>query len=952
MRTYSADTPPDMPAGVPVGIPIRDAALPARNAGWVALDTMTNADPSLPASSTIRDDETDDDHAMRSGEVAEALRADVRFLGGLLGRVLTESVGQDLLDDVEKLRALTIGAYEHRGEASLEDAEALVESFSLARAEQVARAFTCYFHLANLAEERHRVRVLLARDPWSTDSRGAAGSFAGAFAALTAEVGEAEARERVANLEFRPVLTAHPTEARRRAVASAIRRISDLVAEHDDPRLGELAKTENERQLLAEIDVLWRTAPLRADRPSPLDEVRTAMNIFDQTLFMVMPKVYRLIDERLKAPDSALRPPEARSFVRMGSWIGADRDGNPFVTAKITRKAAAIASEHVLLGLERATDRIGRTLTLDAGDTPPSPELLGLWRRQRGLAEDLAADVATRSPNEPYRRVLLVIVERIAATRRRDADLAYASPDELLDDLRIVQRSLEAAGDLRNAYGEVQHLIWQVETFGFHLAELEVRQHSKVHRQALEAIAAGARGDEDLDPMSAEVLDVFRTIAQLQNRYGVDAARRYIISFTQSADDIANVFRLAEHALGSAEASPVLDVIPLFETFADLDAAPDILNSMIELPEVQARLEATGRRLEVMLGYSDSSKDVGPVSATLALYAAQDRIAQWAQHNDIVLTLFHGRGGALGRGGGPANEAVLAQPPGSVDGRFKLTEQGEVIFAQYGDPVIAVRHLEQIAAATLMASAPSVGANNARAAAEFTDLAARLDEVSRARFYDLVRSDGFAPWFGRVTPQEEIGLLALGSRPARRGLSLESLEDLRAIPWVFAWTQARINLTGWFGLGSALAAVGDEALLRDAYAKWPLFRTMIDNVEMSLAKTDERLARRYLALGDRDDLADLVLEEMALTREWALRTSGADELLASRPVLRRAVRLRSPYVDALSLLQLRALRSLRKRDALRAENDADNVDKTEQDELRRLLLLSVNGVAAGLQNTG
>ncbi|WP_022900425.1 phosphoenolpyruvate carboxylase [Humibacter albus] len=906
---------------------------------------MTNGAPSIHSPSDASDD-APAARDQRSGEVPEALRADVRFLGELLGRVLAESGGQDLLEDVEKLRALTIGAYERNGEASIEDAEELVAGFSLERAEQVARAFTCYFHLVNLAEERHRVRVLLARDPWSSDGHRATESFASAFAALSEEVGDDEARERVSNLEFRPVLTAHPTEARRRAVAYAIRRISELVAEHDDPRLGALARQENERELLAEIDTLWRTAPLRSNRPTPLDEVRTAMNIFDQTLFQVIPRVYRLIDERLAGADATPRQPEARAFVRFGSWIGADRDGNPFVTSKITRRAAAIASEHVLLGLEHATDRIGRVLTLDARDTPPSSELLDLWQRQRALTEELTTDVATRSPNEPHRRVLLVAAERIAATRKRDADLAYENPQALLDDLRVVQRSLVQAGDERNAYGELQHLIWQVETFGFHLAELEVRQHSKVHRQTLAAIDAKERGEGELDDMSSEVLDVFRVIAQLQNRYGVDAARRYIISFTQSTDDIANVYRLAAHALGSAEAAPVLDVIPLFETFDDLKASTDILEEMIRLPEVAKRLEQTGRRLEVMLGYSDSSKDVGPVSATLALYDAQARIAQWAKRNDIVLTQFHGRGGSLGRGGGPANEAVLAQPPGSVDGRFKLTEQGEVIFAQYGDPVVAVRHLEQIAASTLMASAPSIGERNARAAEQFADLAARLDEVSRERFYQLVRSDGFAPWFGLVTPQEEIGLLALGSRPARRGLSLESLEDLRAIPWVFAWTQARINLAGWFGLGSALAAVGDEKLLQDAYRDWPLFRTLIENVEMSLAKTDDRLARRYLELGDRNDLADLVLEEMALTREWALKASGASELLAGRHVLRRAVRLRSPYVDALSLLQLRALK------ALRSQNDAASIDETQQDELRRLLLLSVNGVAAGLQNTG
>jgi len=891
------------------------------------------------------------DRNTRSGDVPDALRADVRLLGELLGRVLAEAGGDDLLRDVERLRALTIGAYERNGAASIEDAEALVAGFTLERAEHVARAFTCYFHLVNLAEERHRVRVLLARDRYNADASAAAGrqrpvheaaeSFASAMSALIDEVGEDDAHRRLRELEFHPVLTAHPTEARRRAVASSIRRISDLVAAHDDPRVGGVRRAENERMLLAEIDTLWRTAPLRSTRPSPLDEVRTAMNIFDQTLFQAVPQVYRLIDDNLAGADAGARRPAAGAFVRFGSWIGADRDGNPFVTAKLTRGAAAIASEHVLIGLERAASRIGRTLTLDAGDTVPSAELSALWQRQRNLSEELTSEIATRSPNEPHRRVLLLIAERIGATRRRDADLGYGSADELLTELQIIQHSLEAAGDARNAFGEVQHLIWQVETFGFHLAELEVRQHSQVHRSALADIAAHGADSDQLEKQTVEVLDVFRTMAFLQGRYGVDAARRYVISFTQSADDIAAVHRLAEFALGADAATLVLDVVPLFETFADLHASTDILELMIGLPEVSARLHATGRRLEVMLGYSDSSKDVGPVSATLALYDAQARIAQWAQRNDIVLTLFHGRGGALGRGGGPANEAVLAQPPGSVDGRFKLTEQGEVIFAQYGDPVIALRHLEQVAASTLLASAPSVGARNAKAAADFADLAQRMDARSRERFFELVHADGFAPWFAQVTPQEEIGLLALGSRPARRGLSVESLEDLRAIPWVFAWTQARINLTGWFGLGSALAAVGDAEVLRDAYRRWPLFTTMIDNVEMSLAKTDERVARRFLALGGRDDLATLVLDEMELTRRWALIASGSEELLAGRPVLRRAVRLRSPYVDALSLLQLRALRSLR-----------SGATEDEQEGLRRLLLLAVNGVAAGLQNTG
>lgn len=401
------------------------------------------------------------------------------------------------------------------------------------------------------------------------------------------------------------------------------------------------------------------------------------------------------------------------------------------------------------------------------------------------------------------------------------------------------------------------------------------------------------------------------------------------------------MYQLAALVFDDPEHAPVIDAIPLFETFADLEASVEILEGMLLVPAVQARLAANGRRVEVMLGYSDSSKDVGPVAATLALDVAQSKITQWAKRNDITLTLFHGRGGALGRGGGPANRALLAQPAGSVDGRFKLTEQGEVIFARYGDPVIAARHIEQVAAATLLASAPSIERRNEAATQRFSDLASTLDASSRARFFELVRAEGFPQWFGEVTPLEEVGLLPLGSRPARRGLSIESLDDLRAIPWVFSWSQARINLAGWFGLGTALKTAGDLGELRAAYREWPLFGTLIDNVEMSLAKTDARIASRYLALGDRQDLADLVLEEMALTREWVLAITGSDSALSNRRVLGRAVRLRSPYVDALSLLQLRALTRLRK-----------GAEPDEIDQLRHLLLLSVNGVAAGLQNTG
>ncbi|WP_307375268.1 phosphoenolpyruvate carboxylase [Microbacterium sp. W4I20] len=878
--------------------------------------------------------------------IPDAMRSDVRMLGMLLGQVLREAGGDELFDDVERLRLATIQAYDEETPGAFDRAAAIAESFTVARADEVARAFTCYFHLVNLAEEHQRVRVLRERagQPVPSSDSATAGrtadTVATAYAQLRSEVGDDEARRRLAGLRFHPVFTAHPTEARRRAVSSSIRRLSELLTQHDAASEGGSEQHRAHRRMLEEIETLWRTAPLRSQKPSPTDEVRTVMGVFDETLFTTVPHVYRRIDDALRGEDSGSSAPIVPAFVRIGSWVGGDRDGNPFVTASVTREASQIAADHVLRGLERALDRIGRTLTLAADDTPPSAAVTALWEQFAAAEPEVAAELATRSPDEPHRRVLLILARRVAATRRGDGGQPYSRPEELLADLRAVQSSLADAGAKRHAYGGVQHLIWQVETYGFHLTELEVRQHSQVHRKALAELESG----EAVSAQTEEVLEVFRVIAEIQRDRGLRAAGRYVVSFTQAASDLANVHRLARHALGD-DAPPVLDVVPLFETFADLQAAPEILAEAVTFPEFRERMAATGNRLEVMLGYSDSSKDVGPVAANLALYEAQEKIARWAQESDIELTLFHGRGGALGRGGGPANSAILAQPPHSVDGRFKLTEQGEVIFARYGEPAIAMRHIDQVAAATLLASSPTEEQRTSSAAARYAEVAAIMDRTSRERFFSLVKAEGFASWFATVTPMEEIGLLALGSRPARRGLSVESLEDLRAIPWVFAWTQARINLAGWFGLGTALEAVGDAELLTEAYREWPLLRTMIDNVAMSLAKTDERIARQYLALGDRDDLAALVLDELALTRGWVIRLTGGKGLLENKPVLQRAVQLRSPYVDALSLLQLRALRALRSAPEEAGGSGADA-------EQQRLLLLSVSGVAAGLQNTG
>ena len=815
-------------------------------------------------------------------EIPAPLRRDVRLLGAVLGTVIAGYGGPKLLRDVEKLRGLVIRAREDdRHERA---AERLVASWPLERAELVARAFTCYFHLANLAEEHHRARVLRERD---RGPEPAPESIASAVHELRPKLGRKRFTRLVAQLEIHPVFTAHPTEARRRAIVTAIRRVGDQLDRLDDPRIGDSERVEVERRLAEEIEGLWRTAQVRARQVTPLDEVRSFMNVFDESLFRIVPELMRSMDTALGSPSN--------SFLRFGSWIGGDRDGNPAVTAEVTRETMAIQSEHAWLALEAVANRVGRALTADSITTPPSRALLQRLQRQT---------------SEPHRQFLLDVAARLHSR-------TYRSAGELLDDLRVLRDSLADAGASRLAHGEVQNLIWQAETFGFHLAELEIRQHSRLLHAGFD-----------------DTIETFAVMADIQRRFGIDACRRFVVSFTRSADDIAAAYELASRA----RPTPVLDVIPLFETLDDLRRATSVLDEMLGLEPVRARLTANERRLEVMLGYSDSAKEAGPLSATLALHDAQARLTAWARRNMVTLTLFHGRGGALGRGGGPANRAVRAQAPGSVAGRFKVTEQGEVIFARYGNRAIARRHLEQVTAAVLEASVPRPASTDP--ANVFRALATRIDAPSRDAYRRLVEAPGFEQWFLAVSPIEELGRLRIASRPQRRGGG-HRLEDLRAIPWVFAWSQMRINLPGWYGLGSGLAAAPLRDLQR-AYREWPLFNVMLDNAEMSLAKTDRRIAERYLALGDREDLAALLLDEYDLTMDRVLAVTGHRRLLEDRRVLSWAIELRNPYVDALSHLQLRALRAMRDR----------RTSRGDRARAERVFQLSVNGVAAGLQNTG
>ncbi|MCH4160261.1 MAG: phosphoenolpyruvate carboxylase [Bifidobacterium sp.] len=890
-------------------------------------------------------------------DLPESLKYDMDLCLRILRDVLGEFNPQ-LLESFDELRQNAVEASAehfsdvltdpHPDEDGLAKAVSLIDEISMHDSQLLARAFTTYFHLANLCEENYRVAALHKREA-EVDLNAATdpvNEMTGAYHQLIDEMGPAKAQELLEKLEFHPVFTAHPTEARRKAVEGKIRRVAELLEER--PKLGGSDLEENERRLYNEIDALFRTSPIGLKKPTPVEESDTIIDIFDNTLFDTIPKVYRRFDDWILGKKAGRVQPVCPAFFHPGSWIGSDRDGNPNVTAKVSRMVARKFTDHVLFKLEQATRTVGKNLTVESETTPPSAELLNLWSHQKEMSERLTDKASVISSREPHRSVVLVIADRLHASILRDADLMYKSCDEFIEDLKVVQRSLAEANASRHAYGPLQDLIWQAQTFGFHMVEMEFRQHSVVHARALEDIREhGLHGERgDLQPMTHEVLDTFRALGSIQRRNGIKAARRYIISFTKSAQHVKDVFELNRLAFAHPQDVPTIDVIPLFEQLEDLENSVDTLEEIIKIPEVQARLKATGNKMEVMLGYSDSSKDAGPTSATLALHSAQERIAQWALQHNIDLTLFHGRGGAVGRGGGPANRAVLAQPVGSVNCRFKLTEQGEVIFARYGNPILAIRHIESVAAATLLQSAPSVEKRNTEMTRKYATMAAALNEASHNRFLDLLGTPDFAPWFSIVTPLTEVGLLPIGSRPAKRGIGAKSLDDLRTIPWVFSWAQARINLAAWYGLGTACEQFNDLNTMRQAYEEWPLFSTFIDNIEMSIAKTDERIAKMYLALGDRDDLSKKVLDEMELTRKWVLKIVGDKWPLQHRHVLGQAIRIRSPYVDALSVTQVRALRSLRRR------YDKEELSTSQQAEFIYLILCTVSGVAAGLQNTG
>jgi phosphoenolpyruvate carboxylase len=872
---------------------------------------------------------------------ADPLRRDVRLLTTLLGRAMEESGGEDLLADVERLRKATIALRAEPTEARRRRVVRIVEALHPERASRVARAFTAYFQLVNLAEEHHRVRTLreLGRAETPPDE-----SIRAAIAALRRRGDPSAALN---DLEITEVLTAHPTEAKRRAVVEHLWRIAELLDRLDDPRAPIADRQALRRRLAEEISGLWHTDPVRVDPPEPLDEVRATLALFDHTIFRTAPLVYREVERCLDPDLAGTRPPSFPAFLRWATWVGGDRDGNPSVTADVTLAAVEIQSDHVLRGFEDGAARIARSLSASHGDVPANPALRRSLARDDRMLPARGRDLLRKLPDAPHRRKLALVAERLAA-RRAGRPHGYRGPDAFLEDLRTLQRSLVEGGAARLAFGELQHLIWQIETFGFHLASMEVRQHAEVHAEVLEELVPDAARDAvALDrlvrrapgrvrarsPLAREVLATFRAIGEIQERLGTEACHRVVVSFTRSAADVAAVHALAR--LASPDRPPAIDAVPLFESRRELLTAPAILDEALALPGVRRRLRAADMRVEVMVGYSDSAKEVGVLAANLELHRAQRELAAWARRRGLRLTIFHGRGGALGRGGGPTNRAILGQPPGSVAGRFKVTEQGEVAFARYGNPEIARRHLEQLVNAVLLVSAAP--AEKKDPSERFADELERMERTSVYRYRALLADPGFAAFFRRVTPIHEIGRLPIASRPISRTGAVD-LDALRAIPWVFAWGQSRCNLPGWFGLGSGLAAVADGpgglGALRRMFRDWPFFTSLIENAELSLVKADRQIAELYLARGRRDDLTADILAEFDLTERMVLAVADHERLLDCRPHLQRAIELRNPYVDALSFLQLRFL------------------DERRSARVERLVQATISGVAAGLQNTG
>jgi phosphoenolpyruvate carboxylase len=807
----------------------------------------------------------------------DALRANVRLLGELLGEVLVEQCGEELFELEEEIRALSRAGRAGDADASVRLREA-VGALDLGRQALVLRAFGLYFQLANIAEQHHRLR---RRRAYEHEGRVVRESIAEALERLRElGVGESDLRAAAERLSVELVLTAHPTEATRLGVLRAHRRIAALLRELDEPDLPAARAARARRKLAEEITLLWQSDEVRSQRPLVADEIRWGLWFFEQSLWEVAPPVL--------AELHALAGAEA-SPLRFGTWIGGDLDGNPHADANTVEHALVLARGLARRRLQHEVRELARAWGISGQLAGADPGV--------GEVDNVPSD---RNVDEPYRRRLTSMWLRLGAD-------GFATRDELLRELDLIETSLRAHRGARIAEGGLAALRRRVEIFGLHLAKLDLRTH-----------VDDVRGKE---PRLLRTLDV---AARLQRRYGRVALDTLIVSMTASADDL-----LAAEALARA-AGLELEIVPLFEKVDDLRRADEVVGEYLD--------RSRKNRLEVMVGYSDSGKDGGYLTANWEIYRAQARLAQLAERRGVTLTVFHGRGGSTGRGGGPTWAAVLAQPPHATAGRLKLTEQGETVSFKYGLPGLAYRNLEAAVAATLLSAFPDLLPEAPPGAVEL--MSALSAEAQRAYRALVWEEPAFGRFFHEFTPIEELAHLELGSRPVARpeASGTHELEQLRAIPWVFAWTQNRCLLPAWYGAGTALSAC-DVGELRRLYGEWPFFRALVDNLEMTLAKSSMDIARDYLRLVDSSlggRLFDVIEAEHARVVEAVLSTTESRQLLDRHPQLQRSVQLRNPYVDPMNAVQVELL--VRHR-----SGDGDAL---------RPLLRSIAGIAAALRNTG
>jgi len=912
------------------------------------------------------------------------LRADIRLLGNLLGQTLVRQEGQYLLDLVEQIRTLT---KRMRGTGPAREAEpdafaelnSVLEKLDLPVTISLVRALTIFFHLANVAEQVHRFDL---DKNMNTIRQGMLHSSVDRI--LEAGVDKDILQAIVARLELRPVFTAHPTEAARRSILTKTERVAELLVERSDPRNTDSDLDRIERRLAEIIDLIWLTDELRRSRPTPLDEARSVMYYFDEIFRNVAAEIFDELDHHLARLDVTL-PMNAKPL-HFGTWVGGDRDGNPNVTPIITWEVLAMQHDHALREYIRALEDLSTDLSVSDHIVKTSSALL------TSLASDATALPAVYerfsrlSAGESYRQKCAYIYQRLINTRTRLAEGAehvpgrdYVSADELRAELEVMQQSLAVNHGQLVAAGKLRRLIRRVTTFGFQLATMDIREHSEKHHSVLAEmfsrlnsgtqypeLDASARRDllalelSNPRPLSQSTtrltagndgtMQIFHTIRRALDRFGESAIESYIISETRGADDVLAAAVLAREAglIDLTSGLARVSFVPLFETINEVRLAGDTLNQLLSAPTYRRIVELRGNLQEVMLGYSDSSKHGGIASSQWLLYSASRDLRDVARKHNVELRLFHGRGGTVGRGGGPTGEAILAQPWGTVDGRIKITEQGEVIADKYSLPLLARANLELALGATLEASLLHRHSRQPDDVLDrWSNVMETLSDAAYNRYRGFIEDPDMRPYFTASTPIEELGSLNIGSRPAYRPDSGDKtgLSGLRAIPWVFGWMQSRQVVPGWFGVGTGLKAVRDAGLsdtINHMYAEWSFFRTFISNVEMTLTKTDIRVAQHYvneLVPVQYRRVWDIILTEFNDTLEQVLSITGDGALLDRYPVLQRTLSVRDTYLDPISYLQV----ALLKRSRQAGENSP---------ELQRALLLTVNGMAAGLRNTG